>query len=231
VNTGTCDPLPAIADATEKAGAWLHVDGASGMWAAASPSLRHLCEGVERAGSWATDAHKWLNVPYDSGIAFCAHPHAHRAAMGVQADYLIHDDDGRCDQIGLEPGVLSPGARLSDPCGAALARPLRCRRDGRALLRRARRFAERLGAEDGVEILNDVVLNQVLVRIVDGPTTEEVMRLVRESGEAWPAGTTWAGDTAMRISVSNWQTTDVEVDRAVAATRQAASIAARSVLT
>jgi glutamate/tyrosine decarboxylase-like PLP-dependent enzyme len=103
VNTGTCDPLPAIADATEKAGAWLHVDGASGMWAAASPSLRHLCEGVERAGSWATDAHKWLNVPYDSGIAFGAHPHAHRAAMGVQADYLIHDDDGRRDQMDWNP--------------------------------------------------------------------------------------------------------------------------------
>jgi len=231
VNTGAFDPLPSIADAADEAGAWLHVDGAFGMWAAATPKLRHLCEGVERADSWATDAHKWLNVPYDSGIAFCAHPASHTAAMAVHADYLIHDDSGRRDQMDWVP-EFSRRAR-GFPVYAAL-RSLG--RSGVAeLVERccagASRFAERLGAEEGFEILNDVVLNQVLVRIVDGPTTDEVMRLVRTSGEAWLAGTKWGGETAMRISVSNWQTTDAEVDRAVEAVRQAASIAARSVAT
>jgi glutamate/tyrosine decarboxylase-like PLP-dependent enzyme len=231
VNTGAFDPLPALADAAEQAGAWLHVDGAFGMWAAASPDLRHLCEGVERADSWATDAHKWLNVPYDSGIAFCAHPASHRAAMGVHADYLIHDDEGRRDQMDWVP-EFSRRAR-----GFAVYAALRSLgRSGVAeLVERccagARRFAERLEAEEGVEILNDVVLNQVLVRIADGPTTDEVMRLARESGETWVAGTKWHGETAMRISVSNWQTTDAEVDRAVEAIVQAASTAARSVAT
>jgi glutamate/tyrosine decarboxylase-like PLP-dependent enzyme len=175
--------------------------------------------------------HKWLNVPYDSGIAFCAHPEAHGAAMGVQAAYLIHDDEGRRDQMQWVP-EFSRRAR-GFPVYAAL-RSLG-RRGVAELVERccaaARRFAEQLGAEDGVEILNDVVLNQVLVRIVDGPTTDEVMRVVRDGGEAWLSGTQWDGDTAMRISVSNWQTTDTEVDRAVEAIRQAASIAARRVAT
>jgi glutamate/tyrosine decarboxylase-like PLP-dependent enzyme len=232
VNTGAFDPLPAIAEAATEAGVWLHVDGAFGMWAAASPRLRHLCEGVERADSWATDAHKWLNVPYDSGIAFCAHPAAHHAAMAVQADYLIHDEERlRRDQMDWVP-EFSRRAR-GFPVYAAL-RSLG-RRGVAELVERccscALRFAELLGAEDGVEILNDVVLNQVLVRIGDGQTTDEVMRLVRESGEAWVSGTKWGGESAMRISVSNWQTADAEVDRAVEAIRQAASIAARSVAT
>ena len=231
VNTGAFDPLPEIADAAERAGAWLHVDGAFGMWAAASPELRRLCAGVERADSWATDAHKWLNVPYDSGLAFCAHPDSHRAAISVYADYLIHDDGDRRDQMDWTP-EFSRRAR-GFPIYAAL-RSLG--RSGVAELVEgccagARRFAERLGAEDGIEILNDVVLNQVLVRIVDGPTTDEVMRLVRESGEAWIAGTQWRGESAMRISVSNWRTTAADVDRAVEAIRQAASTAARSVAT
>jgi glutamate/tyrosine decarboxylase-like PLP-dependent enzyme len=231
VNTGAFDPLPDIADAAEEAGAWLHVDGAFGMWAAAAPSLRHLCAGVERADSWATDGHKWLNVPYDCGIAFCAHPDAHRAAMGIHAAYLIHDDEGRRDEMDWVP-EFSRRAR-GFPVYAAL-RSLG--RSGVAdLVERccagARRFAEQLAQEDGVEILNEVVLNQVLVRIVDGPTTEAVMRLVRESGEAWVSGTIWHGETAMRISVSNWQTGEAEVDRAVAAIRQAVSSAARSVAT
>jgi glutamate/tyrosine decarboxylase-like PLP-dependent enzyme len=232
VNTGAFDPLPAIADAAEEAGAWLHVDGAFGMWANVSPALRHLCAGVERADSWATDAHKWLNVPYDSGIAFCAHPQAHRAAMTVQAAYLIQDEEGRLrDEVDWVP-EFSRRAR-----GFAVYAALRSL--GRAgvveIVERccacARRFAEQLGAEDGVEILNDVVLNQVLVRFVDGPTTDEVGRLVRESGEAWMSGTRWGGESALRISVSNWQTTDADVDRAVAAIRQAVSTAVRSVAT
>jgi len=232
VNTGAFDPLPLIADAAQEAGAWLHVDGAFGMWAAASPKLRHLCEGVERADSWATDAHKWLNVPYDSGIAFCAHPESHRAAMTVHADYLIQEDEsGRRDAVDWVPEfsrrargfVVYAALRSLGRSGVAglVERCCEC----------ARLFAERLGEVDGAEILNDVLLNQVLVRIVDGRTTDEVMRLVRESGEAWMSGTQWGGESAMRLSVSNWQTSADDVERAAGAIRQAASIAARSVAT
>ena len=135
VNTGAFDPLEEIADAVEGTGAWLHVDGAFGLWAAASPRFRHLVAGSERADSWATDCHKWLNVPYDSGIAFCAHPDSHRAAMSVRASYLEQADPTRARPDGLEPRVLAPGARLPDLRGDPLARPGGDRRDGRALLR------------------------------------------------------------------------------------------------
>jgi glutamate/tyrosine decarboxylase-like PLP-dependent enzyme len=232
VNTGAFDPLPQIADAADEAGAWLHVDGAFGMWAASSPRLAHLCAGVDRADSWATDAHKWLNVPYDCGLAFCAHPESHRAAMASTADYLIQDDEGRVrDAMDWVP-EFSRRAR-GFPVYAAL-RSLG--RSGVAeLVERccacARLFAERLAEIEGAEVLNDVVLNQVLVRIVDGPTTDEVMRLVREGGEAWMSGTRWGGESAMRLSISNWRTGPDDVERAVAAIGQAASIAARSVAT
>src|SRR5262245_36112232 len=212
VNTGSFDPLPEIADAAEEAGAWLHVDGAFGLWAAASPRFAHLAEGAERADSWATDAHKWLNVPYDSGIAFCAHPESHRAAMSVQAAYLIQDDEGALrDEMDWVP-EFSRRAR-GFPVYAAL-RSLG-RSGVRDLVERccdhARLFAELLGAHPDVEILNDVVLNQVLVRIRDGETTDEAMRRVRESGGAWN------GEGAMRLSVSNWQTSREDVERTVEA--------------
>jgi len=154
------------------------VDGAFGLWAGASRALRHHVRSVARADSWATDAHKWLNVPYDSGIAFCAHPASHRAAMTVDADYLIHDDAGRRDQVDWVP-EFSRRAR-----GFAVYAALRSLgRSGVADLvegccAHARRFADLLGAAEGVEILNEVVLNQVLVRIRDGSTTDEVMRRV-----------------------------------------------------
>jgi glutamate/tyrosine decarboxylase-like PLP-dependent enzyme len=222
VNTGAFDRLPQLADAAAEAGAWLHVDGAFGLWAAASPELRHLVAGVERADSWTTDAHKWLNVPYDSGLAFCAHPDAHRAAMTITASYLIQGEpDGPRDQVDWTP-EFSRRAR-GFPVYAAI-RSLG--RSGIAELverccRHARRFAEWLAAAPDVEILNEIVLNQVLVRVGDDGRTDEVGRRVRASGEAWMSGTRWHDVSALRISVSNWQTTEADVERAVNAILQA----------
>ena len=221
VNTGACDDVDAVADLTRDVGAWLHVDGAFGLWAAASPGHRHLVRGVDRADSWATDAHKWLNVPYDSGIAFCAHPDAHRAAMGVHAEYLVHDSGANRDQLDWNP-EFSRRAR-GFPVYAAI-RSLG--RSGIAELvarscAHARRIAAELAALPGAELLNDVVLNQVLIRFADDAETADVLRRVQESGEAWMSGTTWDGRAAIRVSVSNWQTTDDDVERTVAAYRAA----------
>ena len=222
VNTGAIDPLGAICAVAHDAGAWVHVDGAFGMWAAASPTLRRLAEGIEHADSWATDAHKWLNVPYDSGLVFCAHPDAHRAAMGTHASYLVHSEDHERDEMDWNP-EFSRRAR-GFPVYAAL-RSLG--RSGVADLvdrccAHARRFAEALSQEPGVEVLNDVVLNQVLVRFLDpggdhDAHTRAVIRAVQEDGTCWLGGTTWQDKAAMRISVSNWSTTTEDVDRSVAA--------------
>jgi len=218
VNTGAVDPLPAIADAARDAGAWLHVDGAFGLWAAVSPSLAHLVVGAERADSWATDAHKWLNVPYDCGLVFCAHPEAHRAAIGVHAEYLVHGDEGTVrDQVDWTP-EFSRRAR-----GFTVYAALRSlgRRGVVELVERtcahARRFADELVELPGFEILNDVVLNQVLFRFESDDRTDDVLRRVQESGEAWLSGTVWAGRRAIRISVSNWQTSDEDVERTIGA--------------
>jgi glutamate/tyrosine decarboxylase-like PLP-dependent enzyme len=224
VNTGGFDPVGEIADAVEGTGAWLHVDGAFGLWAAASPALRGLVEGVERADSWATDAHKWLNVPYDSGIAFCAHPESHRAAMTVRASYLVQSgDDGPRDPVDWTP-EFSRRARAF----AVYAAVRSLGRTGVAGLvdrccAHARRFADLLGAEPGVEILNDVVLNQVLVRFGDDDaTTREVIRRVQEDGTCWLGGSEWQGRAVMRISVSSWRATAEDVERSAAAILAAA---------
>jgi glutamate/tyrosine decarboxylase-like PLP-dependent enzyme len=223
VNTGASDDLDAIADAANEADAWFHVDGAFGLWAATSPELRHLVRGAERADSWTTDAHKWLNVPYDSGVAFCAHPDAHRAAIGVTAAYLVQADDGERDQMDWTP-EFSRRAR-----GFAVYAALRSLgRSGVAdLIERscahARRFAELLEA-GGASILNDVVLNQVLVRFGDGERTREVIRSVQEDGTCWLSGTDWGGEHAMRVSVSNWRTTEEDVERSAAAMLAAARL-------
>jgi glutamate/tyrosine decarboxylase-like PLP-dependent enzyme len=226
VNTGAFDDLEAIADAAEGTGAWFHVDGAFGLWAAASPELRHLVRGVERADSWATDSHKWLNVPYDSGIAFCAHPDSHREAMSATASYIvIQDDPRRRDAVNWGP-EFSRRAR-----GFAVYAALRSLgRNGIAELverscAHARLFAELLGAS-GATILNDVVLNQVLVRFGDGEATREVIRRVQEDGTCWLGGTDWRGEHAMRISVSNWRTTREDVERSAAAILAAAAVPA-----
>jgi glutamate/tyrosine decarboxylase-like PLP-dependent enzyme len=219
VNTGAFDPLPEIADACEEAGAWLHVDGAFGLWAAVTPSRRHLVEGIERADSWTTDAHKWLNVPYDSGIVLCAHPESHRAAMTITASYLIQDEGEQRvrDQVDWVP-EFSRRAR-GFPVYAAL-RSLG--RSGIAeLVERccggATRFAAAIAELPGVELLNEVVLNQVLFCFDSDEQTDDVLRRVQESGAVWMSGTTWDGRKAIRVSVSNWQTGDEEIALAVKA--------------
>ena len=222
VNTGSFDPFHAIADARDAApNAWVHVDGAFGLWAAVSDSLRHLVDGVERADSWATDAHKWLNVPYDCGIAFTAHPESHSAAFSARAPYLVADDDKR-EQIDWNP---EHSRRARGFTVYAAIRSL-----GRAgiadLVERCCRHARQLaaGLEDlGAQVLNDVELNQVLFRFASDAETNDTLRAVQESGEAWMGGTTWDGRAAIRISVSNWQTSDDDVRRTIAAFADAAA--------
>jgi glutamate/tyrosine decarboxylase-like PLP-dependent enzyme len=217
VNTGVFDDLVAVADAVEGTGAWLHVDGAFGLWAAASPSLSHLVAGSERADSWATDAHKWLNVPYDCGIAFCAHPDAHREAMTAQAVYLARENDVIREPVDWTP-EHSRRARAV-PVYAALRQ---LGRSGVAELvertcAHAQRFAVAIAELSGCEVLNEVVLNQVLFRFADDSTTDAALASVQASGEAWMSGTEWDGRRAIRLSVSSWRTTERDVDRAVAA--------------
>jgi glutamate/tyrosine decarboxylase-like PLP-dependent enzyme len=223
VNTGAFDPLPAIAGACKDARAWLHVDGAFGIWAAVSPRFRHLVAGIELADSWTTDAHKWLNVPYDSGIVFCAHPESHRNAMTITASYLIMDEGTRRvrDEMDWVP-EFSRRAR-----GFAVYAALRTlgRRGLQELVERccdgAATFAERVTELDGVEVLNEVVLNQVLFRFESDERTDEVLQQVQASGRVWMSGTTWDGRKAIRLSVSNWQTGDEEIDLALHCFREA----------
>jgi glutamate/tyrosine decarboxylase-like PLP-dependent enzyme len=229
VNTGAFDPFDEIADVASEPGAWLHIDGAFGLWAAASPKLRELTRGAERADSWITDAHKWLNVPYDSAFVFCADPEAHRAAMTISASYLIQDDAGETrDQVDWVP-EFSRRAR-----GFAAYAALRSLgRRGLADLVEgacacAERFAEGIVELPGVELLNEVVLNQVLFRFESDERTDDVLRRVQEAGDVWMGGTAWAGRRAIRVSVSNWQTGDEEIDLALGAFRAAAQAPALS---
>lgn len=214
VATGAFDPFPEIVDATHGHGAWLHVDGAFGLWAAAAPARRHLANGVERADSWTTDGHKWLNVPYDCGIVICARSDAHRAAMSQFASYLIRGSDEERNGMDWVPDASRRARAI--PVYATL-RALG-RRGLADLVERccalAARMAANLGREPGIEILNDVVLNQVLVRC--GPKTAEVIARVQEDGVCWLGGTMWEGRDAMRISVSSWRTADEDIDRSAA---------------
>ena len=223
VNSGAFDDFVTAISVAHKHGAWVHVDGAFGLWAAANPATRHLVTGVELADSWATDGHKWLNVPYDSGYAFCAHPVAHAAAMSQSAAYLGQDERGL-----RSPGdfVLETSRRARGFATWAALRQLG-RNDLATLIERccalARRFAEQLMDIEGVTVLNDVVLNQVLVRFGDDENTDRVIEAIQRSGVCWMGATSWRGVRAMRISVSNWSTTEVDVDRSVMAIRTAAS--------
>jgi glutamate/tyrosine decarboxylase-like PLP-dependent enzyme len=224
VNTGAIDDLSAGTAVAHEHGAWVHVDGAFGLWAAASPTTRHLSAGVETADSWATDGHKWLNVPYDSGYVFCAHPEAHAAAMSFTAAYLT----GHGQRELRTPADFVPESSRRARGFATWAALRELGRDGVAALverccAHARRFADRLGAADGVDIANDVVLNQVLVGFGDDDRTGRIVRAVQASGECWMGDTTWHGRRLMRISVSNWRTTEEDVDRSVAAILEAAS--------
>jgi glutamate/tyrosine decarboxylase-like PLP-dependent enzyme len=218
VNSGAFDDIAAATTAAHDHGAWVHVDGAFGLWAAANPTTRHLTAGIETADSWATDGHKWLNVPYDSGYAFCAHPDAHSAALSYTATYLTGQGQG---------GIRAPGDYVLESSRRArgFATWAALRQLGRTgvaeLVERccslARRFAEQLSAIDNVTIVNDVVLNQVLVGFGDDERTDRVIESVQRSGECWMGATTWHGQRLMRISVSSWRTTEADVDRSVTA--------------
>jgi glutamate/tyrosine decarboxylase-like PLP-dependent enzyme len=218
VNTGAFDPLEDIAAVARRHGAWLHVDGAFGLWAAVSTALRRHTRGVELADSWATDAHKWLNVPYDSGVVFVAHPAAHRAAMSLAAAYLVRSADEP-----REPMDWTPESSRRARGFAVYAAIRSLGRHGIEDLvdrccRLARRFADRLRQEPGIEILNEVVLNQVLVRIVAASgdadaATRAALARVQAARVCWLGGTRWHDMDAMRISVSNWSTTEEDIDR------------------
>ena len=214
VNTGAFDPATAIVPQAKRAGAWVHVDGAFGLWAATAPARAHLLAGYADADSWAADAHKWLNVPYDSGIVFVREPHHLRAAMSASAAYLVRGE--RRDPFDYTP-EFSRRAR-----GVEIWAALRSLgREGLSDLverscRHASRFAEGL-RDAGCAILNDVVINQVLVSFGDPETTRQVIAAVQADGTCWVGGTVWQGHTAMRISVSSWATTDDDVERSLAA--------------
>ncbi len=213
VSTGASDPVAEIVAMAHAHGAWVHVDGAFGLWAAAVPELRSQVRGIEGADSWATDAHKWLNVPYDSGLAIVADTAPLRAAMGMKASYLQRGDDE--ERIGMDWAPESSRRARVVPL-YALFRALG--RDGIVdLVRRncalARRMAERLAAVPGVTILNDVVLNQVLVQFGDDDTTKDVIARIQADGTCWAGGAFWQGKQAMRVAVSNWSTTEADIDR------------------
>ena len=218
VNTGAFDDLEAIVELAARAGAWVHVDGAFGLWAAASPALAHLVAGYERADSWATDGHKWLNVPFDCGIALCAHRDDHEAAMEYAAPYLaVSESHVARDPMGYSP-EFSRRARAV-PVWAAIRE---LGREGiTALVDRccahARAIAEGLAALPGCEIVNEVVLNQVLFRFEDDVRTQAILAAVQEEGEAWMSPTTWDGKFTIRISVVGWRTSERDVERTVAA--------------
>lgn len=217
VNTGSYDPLPEIAGIVRETDAWLHVDGAFGLWAAASPARRHLVEGISSADSWATDAHKWLNVPYDCGLVFCAKPAVHRASMTMHASYFEGQGKWVRDAADWTP-ESSRRARAFTVYAALRS----LGRDGIADLvdrccELAGLFAQGVSRLPGCELLNDVAINQVLFRFEDDETTNGVLARVQESGEAWMGGTMWDGRAAIRVSVSGWRTTETDIERTVAA--------------
>ncbi|MDB6127557.1 MAG: Pyridoxal-dependent decarboxylase [Verrucomicrobia bacterium] len=215
VNTGAFDAIGDLCRRVKSSHAWVHVDGAFGLWASAAPTRAPYAAGIELADSWATDAHKWLNVPYDCGLAFVKDPHALKAAMAITAEYLPTESEFR-NPSDFTP-ELSRRARGVEVWAALHAL-------GRAgvaeLIERncaqARRFAEKLSAA-GYEILNEVVLNQVLVSFGDAEKTKRVIEGIQQDGTCWAGITVWQGRTAMRISVSCWATTDADVDRSVEA--------------
>jgi glutamate/tyrosine decarboxylase-like PLP-dependent enzyme len=223
LHSGAFDPIGAATALAHEHGAWVHIDGAFGLWSGASRRLRHLVAGYETADSWATDAHKTLNVPFDCGISIVADSAALRAAMGMQASYLVHDQ-GRGDPLDKVP-ELSRRAR-GVPVWAAL-RSLG--RSGVAelvdrLAGNARALADGIATIDGAEILNDVVFTQVCVGFGDDERTREVTRRLLEDGTTWMSGSHWRGRDVLRISVSNWSTDAADVAASIDAVRRAAKL-------
>ncbi|MCD2104581.1 pyridoxal-dependent decarboxylase [Rhodococcus erythropolis] len=233
VDSGSVDPLTEICRLTHERGGWVHVDAAFGMWAAAGPTVRRHVSGLAAADSWATDAHKWLNVPYDCGIALCAHPDAHRAALRTSAEYLTVATGGDRDPVDYSPDMSRRARSL------VLWATLRhLGRDGVADLidrccRLARELASSLDDEPGITVVNDVVLNQVLVRFdaPDGDAAGHLGRIVdtvQRCGTGWASPTTWFGHPTLRLSVCNWQTDSADIERCidalVGAHRQATSV-------
>ncbi|MEP6630334.1 MAG: aminotransferase class V-fold PLP-dependent enzyme [Lapillicoccus sp.] len=225
VHSGAFDPFAGAVAAAHERGAWVHVDGAFGLWAAASPRLRHLTAGVETADSWATDAHKTLSTPYDCGVAVVRDPAAMRAAFGVHASYLVTDDSGPGSPYEKTP-ELSRRAR-----GVPVYAVLRSLgRSGVAALverlaTRASELADGIRVVPGAEILNNVCFTQVCVGFGDNARTEAVAARLVEDGGAWMSGSRWGGRAVLRISVSNWSTDESDVERSVAAVRRAAALA------
>ena len=226
INIGAYDSFETLIPIAKRYGAWVHVDGAFGLWAGASPRLRHLVKGIETADSWATDGHKWLNVPFDSGFAFVADADAHRASLSLRAVYLTHAADAR-DQMDWNP-EWSRRARAF-PAYAALRQ---LGREGVADLierccRHAYEIVTGIGELKGAEVLWKPTINQGLVRFLDqrpratqedhDRRTDEVIAAILKTGEAFFGGTTWRGRRAMRVSVCNWQTSDADVQRVVRA--------------
>lgn len=222
VNSGAIDPVGEIAEIVHSSGGWLHVDGAFGLWAATVPELEPMLSGISLADSWATDAHKWLNVPQDCGIVIVANPAAHKAAVSTDAEYLIRTAGAERDALDWVPEFSRRGRGF--PVYAAL-RHLG-RRGICELVRRccahARTFAERLSKEAGIEVLNEVTLNQVLVRFVPSSGdpddfTRRVIERIQREGTCWLGGSRWKGSGVMRISVANWSTTAEDVERSIEA--------------
>lgn len=221
IHSGAFDPFVETIRAAREADAWVHIDGAFGLWAAVSPAYAHLTAGAAQADSWATDAHKTLNVPYDCGLAIVRDPFAVRAAMGLHGDYLIQDEHG--DPIDKVPELSRRGRAFT--VWAAL------RSLGRAgvadlverLARHASSFAAGIAGIDGASVLNDVVFTQVCAEFGSDERTEQVLTRLLDDGTAWISGSTWHGRRVMRISVSNWSTTDDDVTRTLDAIRRASA--------
>lgn len=229
INIGAYDSFTTLIPIARRHQAWVHVDGAFGLWAAASPRFRHCVEGIELADSWATDGHKWLNVPFDSGYAFIAHPEAHRASMSIRAAYLKHDPTVR-DQIDWNPDWSRRARGFST---YAALRELG-RSGVAALIDRcsdhAREIVAGIGRLPGAEVLWEPVINQGLVRFLDRAgrdhdrRTDEVIAAIVNTGEAFFGGTTWRGMRAMRVSVCNWRTSEEDVRRTIDAVSKASSL-------
>jgi glutamate/tyrosine decarboxylase-like PLP-dependent enzyme len=230
IDTGAYDSFLELIPLAHEHHAWVHVDGAFGLWAAVSPKYRHLLEGVEQADSWAIDGHKWLNVPYDCGYAFVAHPEPHRNSMSHRASYLTHADEAR-DQMDWNPEWSRRGRGF-----ATYAAIRQLGRNGIAEIvdrtcRLAHALATRLGALEGAELVWEPQINQGLVRFLDpNPNatdadhdrcTNNVIAATLKKGEALFSGTTWRGKRCMRVSVCNWRTNDNDVDRAIESVRAA----------